>query len=90
MSNRTLAMAVPPLADSNITLRSENYTSFVENANITTGTEIRYQEVPHVIYLNNGNAINLNVNPVITEHHFKGLPVMGTVLSIADESGNEL
>jgi hypothetical protein len=58
-------------------------------ANITTGSEIRYHEVPVVFYLNNGNAIILNIDPVKTEHHFKGLPVMGTVLSVKDESGGQ-
>lgn len=82
--------AILPLTESNIVLRSENYTSFMGNANITTGEEVRYQDVPLVIYLNNGNALNLNVDPVRTEHHFKRLPVLGTVFSITDESDNQL
>lgn len=53
--------AIPPLTESNIVLRSENYTAFMGNANITTGEEVRYQNVPLVIYLNNGNAVSLNV-----------------------------
>jgi hypothetical protein len=82
--------AIPPLTESNIVLRSENYTAFMGNANITTGEEVRYQNVPLVIYLNNGNALSLNVDPVKTEHHFKGLPVLGIVFSITDERGNHL
>jgi len=82
--------AIPPLTESNIVLRSENYTAFMGNANITTGEQVRYQDVPLVIHLNNGNALNLNVDPVKTDHHFKGLPVLGTVFSITDESGNQL
>lgn len=82
--------AIPPITDSTIALANKNYTSFMGNANITTGDEIKYRDVPLVIYLNNGNALNINPDPIKTEHHFKGLPIFGTVSSITDESGRQL
>jgi hypothetical protein len=82
--------AIPPLTESTISLTNENYTLFMGNANITAGSEVKYQDVPLVVYLNNGNALNINVDPVKTDHHFKGLPIFGTVSSITDERGNQL
>lgn len=82
--------AIPPITDTKIALTNENYTSFMGSANITTGDEIRYEDVPVVIYLNNGNAVNINPDPIKTENHFKGLLIFGTVFSITDESGREL
>jgi hypothetical protein len=82
--------AIPPLTESTIALTNQNYTSFMGNANITAGEQIKYQGVPLVVYLNNGNALNINVDPIKTEHHFKGLPIFGTVTSITDGSGKQL
>lgn len=82
--------AVPPLTESAIALTHRNYTSFLGNANITTSGEIKYQNVPLTVYLLNGNILNITPDPIKTEHHFKGLPIYGTVYSIIDESGNEI
>ncbi len=91
ISNLTEATgAVPPLTESNIALTNGNYTSFLGNASITTGGEIKYENVPIAVYLLNGNILNMTPDPIKTEHHFKGLPIYGTVYSITDESGNEL
>lgn len=82
--------AISRVADSTIALINENYTSFMGNANMTTGDEVRYQDVPIVIYLNNGNALNINPDPIKTENHFKGLPILGIVSSITDVNGQQL
>ncbi|MGH9952354.1 MAG: hypothetical protein ACRD5J_12050 [Nitrososphaeraceae archaeon] len=82
--------AFPSLTESAIALTNENYTSFLGNASVTTGGEIRYQNVPIAVYLLNENILNITPDPIKTEHHFKGLPIYGTVYSITDENGNEL
>ena len=50
----------------------------------------KWKDVPIVGNLNNGNTLFLNVDPVKTDHHFKGLPIYGTVASLIDQSGKEL
>jgi hypothetical protein len=49
-----------------------------------------WMDVPISGNLNNGNLLIINVDPAKTEHHFKGLPIYGTVTSLTDQSGKEL
>lgn len=52
------------------------------NTNITTDGDVRYPNVPIIVYLLNGNSINMTPDPIKTENHFKGLPIFGIVSSI--------
>lgn len=56
----------------------------------STNGEIKWNDVPITVHLLNGNIINIMVNPVKTDYHFKALPVYGTITSITDQNGNEL
>ncbi len=73
-----------------IELTNGNYTDFKGIANITTNGKVKWQDVPVIIHLVNGNIVNFNVDASKTEDHFKGLPVFGTVQSIIDQNGREL
>jgi hypothetical protein len=71
--------AVPPVTNENITLVSKNYTAFMGSANIG-----EWKNVSITGNLNNGNLLIVNVDPIKTEHHFKGLPIYGMVTSLTD------
>jgi hypothetical protein len=71
--------AVPPVTNENITLVSENYTAFMGSVDIG-----EWKNVSITGNLNNGNLLILNVDPIKTEHHFKGLPIYGMVTSLTD------
>lgn len=77
--------AVPPITSDNIILISNNYTAFTGFVDIG-----EWKSVSITGNLNNGNLLLLNVDPVKTEHHFKGLPIYGTVASLTDHAGKEL
>ena len=77
--------AVPPITSDNIILVSNNYTAFTGFVDIG-----EWKSVSITGNLNNGNLLLLNVDPVKTEHHFKGLPIYGTVASLTDHAGREL
>ena len=71
--------AVPPVTNENITLVSKNYTAFMGSVDIG-----EWKNVSITGNLNNGNLLILNVDPIKTEHHFKGLPIYGMVTSLTD------
>jgi hypothetical protein len=71
--------AVPPVTNENITLVSKNYTAFMGSADIG-----EWKNVSITGNLNNGNLLIVNVDPIKTEHHFKGLPIYGMVTSLTD------
>ncbi|MDN5867793.1 MAG: hypothetical protein L0H55_10400 [Candidatus Nitrosocosmicus sp.] len=75
---------------SKIALVNSNSTMFRGTADLTTNEDIGWTGVPIHVTLQNGNILNINIDPSKTEDHFKGLPVFGTVQSIVDENGKEL
>lgn len=75
---------------SKISLVNGNSTMFRGTADLTTNGNIQWTDVPIHVTLQNGNIININVDPVKTEDHFKGLPVFGTVQYIINENGKVL
>jgi hypothetical protein len=76
--------AVPPVTNENITLVSKNYTAFMGFVDIG-----QWKNVSITGNLNNGNILILNVDPIKTEHHFKGLPIYGIVTSLTDRQQNQ-
>src|ERR671914_2735494 len=76
--------AVPPVTNENITLVSKNYTAFMGIVDIG-----QWKNVSITGNLNNGNLLILNVDPIKTEHHFKGLPIYGIVTSLTDRQQNQ-
>jgi hypothetical protein len=76
---------ISPVNSENITLVANNFTAFTGVVDIGD-----WKDVPISGNLNNGNLLMINVDPVKTEHHFKGLPIYGTVASLTDQSGKEL
>lgn len=76
---------ISPVNSENIALVSNNFTAFAGVIDIG-----KWKDVSITGNLNNGNLLILNVDPVRTEHHFKGLPIYGTVTSLTDQSGKEL
>ncbi len=75
---------------SKIALVNSNSTMFRGTADLTTNEDIKWTNVPVYVTLQNGNILNINIDPSKTEDHFKGLPVFGTVQSIVDENGKEI
>jgi hypothetical protein len=75
---------------SKIALVNSNFTMFRGTADLTTNEDIKWTNVPVHVTLQNGNILNINIDPSKTEDHFKGLPVFGTVQSIVDENGKEI
>jgi hypothetical protein len=76
---------ISPVSSDNIVLVGNNFTAFTGVVDIG-----EWKDVSISGNLNNGNLLILNVDPVKTEHHFKGLPIYGTVTSLTDQSGKEL
>jgi hypothetical protein len=76
---------ISPVNSENIALVGDNFTAFTGVIDIGD-----WKDVSISGNLNNGNLLILNVDPVKTEHHFKGLPIYGTVTSLTDQSGKEL
>jgi hypothetical protein len=76
---------ISPVSSENIALVGNNFTAFTGVVDIG-----KWKDVSISGNLNNGNLLILNVDPVKTEHHFKGLPIYGTVTSLTDHSGREL
>jgi hypothetical protein len=76
---------ISPVNSENIALVSNNFTAFAGVVDIGD-----WKDVPISGNLNNGNLLIINVDPAKTEHHFKGLPIYGTVTSLTDQSGKEL
>ncbi|KAA2279395.1 hypothetical protein [Candidatus Nitrosocosmicus sp. SS] len=76
--------------NSKIALVNGNSTMFRGTADITTNGEVKWKDVLIHVTMQNGNILNINIDPAKTEDHFKGLPVFGTVQSIIDENGKEL
>jgi hypothetical protein len=76
---------ISPVNSENIALVGNNFTAFTGVVDIGD-----WKDVSISGNLNNGNLLILNVDPVKTEHHFKGLPIYGTVTSMTDQSGKEL
>lgn len=76
---------ISPVNSENIALVGNNFTAFTGVVDIG-----EWKDVPISGNLNNGNLLIINVDPVKTEHHFKGLPIYGTVTSLTDQSGKEL
>ncbi|MDQ2685878.1 MAG: hypothetical protein M3Y25_08565 [Thermoproteota archaeon] len=75
---------------SKVALVKDNSTMFRGIADLTSNENIQWQDVPMHVTIRNGNIINIAIDPMKTEDHFKGLPVFGTVQSIVDENGKEL
>lgn len=73
-----------------IALIESNHTDFKGIADITTNGKVKWEGVPIVVHLLNGNVVNFNIEATKTDDHFKGLPVFGTVESIIDQNGKEL
>jgi hypothetical protein len=67
-----------------------NNTAFKGIADINTNGKLKWKDVPVIVHIINGNVLNLTVDDKKTEDHFKGLPVFGTVTSLADENNKEL
>ena len=79
------------ITNKTITLTNDgNFTGFMGTSNISTNSEIKWKDVPITVYLLNGNIINIMVNPIKTDFHFKALPIYGTITSINDKSGRDL
>jgi hypothetical protein len=76
---------ISPVNSENIALVGNNFTGFTGVVDIGD-----WKDVSISGNLNNGNLLIINVDPVKTEHHFKGLPIYGTVTSLTDQSGKEL
>jgi hypothetical protein len=76
---------ISPVNSEDIALVGNNFTAFTGVVDIGD-----WKDVPISGNLNNGNLLIINVDPVKTEHHFKGLPIYGTVTSLTDQSGKEL
>jgi hypothetical protein len=76
---------ISPVNSENIALVGNNFTAFTGVVDIGD-----WKDVSISGNLNNGNLLILNVDPVKTEHHFKGLPIYGTVTSLTDQTGKEL
>src|SRR5918999_5139477 len=76
---------ISPVNSENIALVGNNFTAFTGVVDIGD-----WMDVPISGNLNNGNLLIINVDPAKTEHHFKGLPIYGTVTSLTDQSGKEL
>jgi hypothetical protein len=57
---------------------------------LTTNGNMQWTDIPIHLTVQNGNTININIDPVKTEDHFKGLPVFGTVQYIINENGKTL
>lgn len=89
-SLRNATGAVSPNMNGLIVLRNQNSTDIKGIADITTNGEVKWKDVPVIVHLLKGNVANFNIDPEKTDHHFKGLPVFGTVLSITDQGGKEL
>ena len=82
---------VLPITNKTITLTNGgNFTNFMGTSDISTNGEIKWKDVPITVHLLNGNIINIMVNPIKTDYHFKALPIYGTITSITDKSGKEL
>ncbi len=82
---------VLPITNKTITLTNGgNFTNFMGTSDISTNGEIKWKDVPITVYLLNGNIINIMVDPIKTDYHFKALPIYGTITSIIDKSGKEL
>jgi hypothetical protein len=75
---------------SEIALVKDNSTMFRGIANVTTNENIQWEDVHVHVTIRNGNILNLAIDPIKTEDHFKGLPVFGTIQSIVDQNGKEL
>jgi hypothetical protein len=67
-----------------------NSTAISGFADITTDGKVTWRDVPVSFTIISGNILNLVIDPVKTDYHFKGLPVYGTVSSIISETGKEL
>jgi hypothetical protein len=67
-----------------------NNTVFKGIADINTNGKLKWKDVPVIVHIINGNILNLTMDERKTEDHFKGLPVFGTVTSLADENNKEL
>jgi hypothetical protein len=57
---------------------------------ISTDGKVKWSDVPATVHLLNGNIINMMVNPIESDYHFKAFPIYGTVMSIIDENGSSL
>jgi hypothetical protein len=82
--------AILPGHSEQIALIESNHTDFKGIADITTNGKVKWEGVPIVVHLLNGNVVNFNIEATKTDDHFKGLPVFGTVESIIDQNGKEL
>jgi hypothetical protein len=76
---------IAPVNNENISLVGNNFTAFAGG-----GRYGDWKDVSISGNLNNGNLLILNVDPVKTEHHFKGLPIYGTITSLTDQNGKKL
>ncbi len=76
---------ISPVNSENIALVGNNFTAFTGVVDIGDWMDVSISG-----NLNNGNLLIINVDPDRTEHHFKGLPIYGTVTSLTDQSGKEL
>jgi hypothetical protein len=76
---------ISPVNSENIALVGNNFTAFTGVVDIGDWMDVSISG-----NLNNGNLLIINVDPARTEHHFKGLPIYGTVTSLTDQSGKEL
>jgi hypothetical protein len=59
-----------------------NFSDFIEISDISTNGEIKWNDVPITVHLLNGNIINIMVNLLKTDYHFKALPIYETITSI--------
>ena len=88
MENATAAD--PGLNKTILLTNGANFSNFMGTSGISTNGEIKWRDVPITVHLLNGNIINIMINPVKTDFHFKALPIYGTITSITDQNGNEL
>jgi len=54
-------------------LVNNSSTMFRGTDDLTTNEDIKWTNVPVHVTLQNGNLLNININPCKTEDHFKGL-----------------
>jgi hypothetical protein len=48
-----------------------NFSDFMGISNISTNGETKWNDVPITVHLLNDNIINIMVNPLKTDYHFK-------------------
>jgi hypothetical protein len=73
-----------------ISLSQKGNTAIKGIADINTDGKLKWKDVPVIVYLINGNVLNMQIDTTKTNDHFQGLPVFGTVTSLTDQNNKQL